>query len=221
MAIKYHISPATGRPNICKAQHSCPVGSDNEHFTSKDAARTAYENSQGGSFVESPLKKTEKAIAWPPNRTEWPDPGDGTEVSPSNIEGWYEGTNPSDEVYYFAQEEFGPQVLEVSPGNFHVFDSDHEEIFRDFATPEEAMTSASEIKVGPVSPSSIEMGTEPPEGEKVDLDDDFSSIRCDDCDNILSRCTCDGCEYCGVYDGDDHYEECPEYRPVTKAYSWD
>jgi len=43
---KFHINPETGEPGLCKAQKQCPFGGDDAHFTSKEAARTAYEEKQ-------------------------------------------------------------------------------------------------------------------------------------------------------------------------------
>lgn len=41
---KYHINPATGNPNLCRATKGwCPFGGHGEHFPSKEAARDAYE----------------------------------------------------------------------------------------------------------------------------------------------------------------------------------
>lgn len=45
MANKYHINPATGNPGLCTAESdACPFSSDDEHYTSKEAAREAFEN---------------------------------------------------------------------------------------------------------------------------------------------------------------------------------
>jgi hypothetical protein len=41
---KYHINPATGRANICKASvKPCPISGPAEHYTSKEAAQAAQE----------------------------------------------------------------------------------------------------------------------------------------------------------------------------------
>lgn len=41
---KFHINPDSGNPGSCSAQAgNCPFGSDDEHYTSEDAARAAYE----------------------------------------------------------------------------------------------------------------------------------------------------------------------------------
>lgn len=49
---KYHINTKTGEPGKCSAtQGNCPFGGADEHFTSAEAAREAYEEKQGGSFV--------------------------------------------------------------------------------------------------------------------------------------------------------------------------
>lgn len=42
---KYHISPTTGRPNLCTAnKRPCPVGGADDHYPTKEAARQGYEN---------------------------------------------------------------------------------------------------------------------------------------------------------------------------------
>lgn len=54
---RYHISPSTGRPNICQAKISCPFGHmETDHYDSKDAARAAYEQRMSGNTF-TPLKK--------------------------------------------------------------------------------------------------------------------------------------------------------------------
>lgn len=41
---KYHINPATGNPNQCRAgKRACPFGGHGEHFSNKDDARANYE----------------------------------------------------------------------------------------------------------------------------------------------------------------------------------
>lgn len=46
MSVRYHISPKTGNPNICRAKNEggCPFGNDSEHFDTKQDARAAYEH---------------------------------------------------------------------------------------------------------------------------------------------------------------------------------
>lgn len=47
MSVKYHISPTTGNPNICRAhKRPCPVGGEGDHFASKEEARKAFEKKQ-------------------------------------------------------------------------------------------------------------------------------------------------------------------------------
>jgi hypothetical protein len=54
--MRYHISPTTGNPNICRAQPgNCPFGAEEPHYTSKEDARVGYEELQKP--VASPLKK--------------------------------------------------------------------------------------------------------------------------------------------------------------------
>lgn len=49
MSVRYHISPKTGNPNICRAKtaESCPISKNDdgvvEHFETKEEARDAYE----------------------------------------------------------------------------------------------------------------------------------------------------------------------------------
>lgn len=55
---KLHISPATGRVNICRAtSQACPTGGD--QFDSKKAAHAAYENKNKALSAAS-IKKTRK-----------------------------------------------------------------------------------------------------------------------------------------------------------------
>lgn len=43
---KYHISPSTGKPNICRAHTKpCPIGGADEHYGSKQEAQQAFEKS--------------------------------------------------------------------------------------------------------------------------------------------------------------------------------
>lgn len=43
----YHVNPATGEPGKCRAtKKPCPYGGDDVHYTSKEAARQAFEESQ-------------------------------------------------------------------------------------------------------------------------------------------------------------------------------
>ncbi len=44
MGVRYHISPRTGNPSICRARGKCPFGDmQSDHFDSREAAREAYE----------------------------------------------------------------------------------------------------------------------------------------------------------------------------------
>lgn len=46
--MKFHINPTTGDAGKCSAtKGQCPFGGESEHYTSADAARSAYENKQG------------------------------------------------------------------------------------------------------------------------------------------------------------------------------
>ena len=65
MADKYHISPSTGNPNKCSASvKPCPLGGENEHYPSKEAAREAYEKTQtnGGNTVAKLKKATASKV---------------------------------------------------------------------------------------------------------------------------------------------------------------
>lgn len=55
---KYHISPSTGRPNRCYASvKPCPIGGAEEHYTSKEAARAAYENKMQAKTLATAISK--------------------------------------------------------------------------------------------------------------------------------------------------------------------
>lgn len=46
--MKFHINPTTGDAGKCSAtQGKCPFGGESEHYTSAEAARSAYESKQG------------------------------------------------------------------------------------------------------------------------------------------------------------------------------
>lgn len=54
MAFKFHINPQTGNPNRCSAQEgNCPFGGQEEHYSSKDEARKAYEVRMGEGLKKS------------------------------------------------------------------------------------------------------------------------------------------------------------------------
>jgi hypothetical protein len=53
---KFHVNPATGEPGACRAlKGNCPFGSEEQHFTSASAARSAYEKAMPAK--PTPLKK--------------------------------------------------------------------------------------------------------------------------------------------------------------------
>lgn len=56
---KYHVNPETGEPGECKAEIKCRFGSPEEHYTSPEAARKAFEENQ----PLFPLKKLEETPA--------------------------------------------------------------------------------------------------------------------------------------------------------------
>lgn len=61
MADKYHINPETGNPNKCVAKPGkCRFGSDTNHYESKDAARTAYEERMSAQAVATETRKRDE-----------------------------------------------------------------------------------------------------------------------------------------------------------------
>lgn len=58
MSVKYHISPETGRPNICRATvKPCPLGGEGDHYPSKEEAREAYEKKKQAEVVAPLVRK--------------------------------------------------------------------------------------------------------------------------------------------------------------------
>lgn len=64
----YHISPATGNPNICRAKDgNCPYGGASDHFETKDEARQAYEQKMADTNEDlRALKRSRADDAWEP-----------------------------------------------------------------------------------------------------------------------------------------------------------
>lgn len=64
MANRYHISPRTGLPNICRAQSSssCPLGGDDEHFDDKPSAKVYAEKKLSEEHGLAALRKTDKSV---------------------------------------------------------------------------------------------------------------------------------------------------------------
>lgn len=55
--MKFHINPATGEPGKCSAENGgCPFGGEDNHYTSKEAARAAFEKTQEGAVFAMSLK---------------------------------------------------------------------------------------------------------------------------------------------------------------------
>lgn len=56
--LKYHLSPKTGNPGVCKAKYKCAFGDiETEHYSSPGIARAAYEQKmQSNSLVPSPSR---------------------------------------------------------------------------------------------------------------------------------------------------------------------
>lgn len=49
---KYHISPSTGKPNICRAHiKPCPIGGADAHYGSKEDAQQAFEKSMSSEIL--------------------------------------------------------------------------------------------------------------------------------------------------------------------------
>src|SRR5579875_1479154 len=57
---KYHIN-ARGEPGLCRARKQCPFGGVNEHYSSPEEARDAYEKRMEASLKSSPYN-------WNPQR---------------------------------------------------------------------------------------------------------------------------------------------------------
>lgn len=55
---KFHVNPETGNPGVCEAEIACRFKLDaNEHFTSAEAARAAFEERMGSSFSKSTVTR--------------------------------------------------------------------------------------------------------------------------------------------------------------------
>ena len=46
---RFHINPKTGNPGQCRAQQACPFGGAEDHYSSQEEARAAYERKQASS----------------------------------------------------------------------------------------------------------------------------------------------------------------------------
>ncbi len=73
---KYHVNPASGEPGLCRARKSCPFGRADEHFSSKELAREAFEYSQEA--FSKPLKNSaateialSSSLAWKGETPAW------------------------------------------------------------------------------------------------------------------------------------------------------
>lgn len=57
---KFHLSPTTGNPGICKAKYKCAFGDiETEHYSSRELARAAYEekmSSEATAFPKTPAR---------------------------------------------------------------------------------------------------------------------------------------------------------------------
>lgn len=54
---KYHVNPA-GEPGPCGANKNCPFGGDSDHYTTKEAAREAYEKNMSAETLPAASKKS-------------------------------------------------------------------------------------------------------------------------------------------------------------------
>lgn len=170
MSNKYHISPDTKRPNLCRAaEGNCPLGGGEEpHFDNKVDARAYVEKTMKSQEIAEPITKKRGR----------PRKDDAVEAAETlSLNGLLEAAQEAQELGEDWEEEYYDDL------------------------PEE------EVK--------------PEELEEISLDDDFSDIKCDTCARPLDKCICGECEYCGAYEEDEHEEDCPHYKPVRKAYSWD
>lgn len=91
---KFHINPETGEAGECSAQTgNCPFGSDEEHYTSKEAARAAFE-AQNTALPVPPLKSlrfnghTWKHIIFKPGR--YGNDEFALQLESLNEDGWME-----------------------------------------------------------------------------------------------------------------------------------
>lgn len=237
MGVKYHVSPTTGRPNLCRADvRDCPVGGD--HYSTKDEARAAYESSMEGSVLAPVVSKK--------------TPSNDTQVE-------------STTAWSYSQIVTGPRALgklQKAYPNLTFSSSSEDEMvvrgpFADVkAYIEEPGGRAKEIKASlaavievhderKAGPSFTEDGEalpdenlfddweaaggwddelfpleEPVLKEGIDEDDDYDSIKCDDCGSSLSLCTCGDCDFCGGPEGD-HYEDCDMAPKRGYRYSWE
>ena len=65
---KYHISPKTGRANACKARAKpCPLGSENDHYPTKEAAQQAYEKKMQAKTMAPTVSRKSPQGALPPH----------------------------------------------------------------------------------------------------------------------------------------------------------
>ena len=48
---RYHISPKTGNPGVCRAVQSCPFGGDADHYSTPAEARQAFEDLQASQLA--------------------------------------------------------------------------------------------------------------------------------------------------------------------------
>lgn len=55
---RYHINPKTGNPGACNAQHACPFGGAEDHYSSEEKARAAFELSMAAdTFKQDPMEQ--------------------------------------------------------------------------------------------------------------------------------------------------------------------
>lgn len=248
MAVKYHVSPDTGRPNICRAEkNDCPVGGT--HYASKDDARAGYEKEMASTTLAPTVSKNAYESPFKPRQvvkgsTVWNykslvEEGGGRrkfEAAHPDL-AFTEGPDgelvvegPAKKVEAYIQEP-GGRKADI---NKSLRGLQPVEVKKDLATkqaPSVKPVLAEELPV--LSPEDewaeeeLTLDAEPnvafEEVEIIDIDDDFSDIKCDECKNSLDSCTCGECKFCGANEAEDeeHYEDCVLYKPKPVAYSWE
>lgn len=236
MAQKYHISPDTGRPNICRAQHKCPIGGEDEHYSSKEEARAGFEKQMSGDTFTSVSKKNPAPAEASPLMTPTGRIAKSAPVVASTV--WsYADLAGTQAKLTDLQAQYPELTFSEGPAGELVVAGSHGEVKRYIREPggepadiaaslkniklQESPTGAAESSV---SDWEAEVAPEEPPAEvleEVSLDDDWSDIKCDGCGYPLDSCKCGECEFCHAQEGEEHDEDCPSYRPRVKAYSWD
>lgn len=242
MTVKYHVSPDTGRPNICRAEKNCPVGG--KHYANKDDARAGYEREMAKNTVVAPVSKNAYVSPFKPRQqvqgvTVWPYRELVEEAGGlGKLEKAYPGVK-------FSADANGMMALEGPAKKVEAYINEPGGRKADIRNSLKNLTPVTASKETPAvqeDPQDLPVSSgliledtdewaeeelveeENPTltfDEEIDIDDDFSDIKCDDCKHPLSECTCGECEYCGVLEDEDHEDYCPLYKPKPAAYSWE